>query len=73
MEVELMKKNKAMEAEAPFKPNSFLPKTLNSNKNVYGLDVEINKVFFFSIPRNLKNKPNSIYTNMKLPSDLQAL
>lgn len=41
-----MKKNKALEAEAPFKPNSFLPKTLNPDKKIYGLDVEINKVPF---------------------------
>lgn len=47
MEVQLMKKNKALEAQAPFKPNSFLPKTLNPDKKIYGLDMEINKVNFF--------------------------
>lgn len=43
MEVQLLKKNKALEPEAAYKPNSFLPKTLNSDKKIYGLDVEINK------------------------------
>ena len=45
MEVELMKKSKALEGESAFRPNSFNPKTLSSDKQIYGLDVEINKVF----------------------------
>jgi hypothetical protein len=44
MEIELMKKNKAMEAESAFRPNSFCPKSFSTEKQVYGLDVEITKV-----------------------------
>lgn len=54
MEVQLMKKNKALEAQAPFKPNSFLPKTLNPDKKIYGLDMEINKVNFFLLKETPK-------------------
>jgi hypothetical protein len=31
-----MKKQKSMEAEAAFKPNSFYPNVFNKIKNVYG-------------------------------------
>ena len=39
MEVELMKKSKALEGESAFRPNSFCPKPFNSEKQVYSLDV----------------------------------
>ena len=39
-----MKKNKALEAESAFRPNSFCGKTFSTEKQIYGLDVEITKV-----------------------------
>ncbi len=39
-----MKKNKALEGESAFKPNSFCAKTFSTEKQIYGLDVEITKV-----------------------------
>lgn len=42
-ELELMKKSKALDHELAYRPNSFVPKVINSDKKIFGLDVEINK------------------------------
>lgn len=39
LELDRNKRNKSMEGEAKFKPNSFSPKLLSNNKSVYGEDV----------------------------------
>ena len=44
LEVERNKKSKKLEGEQAFKPNSFAPQKLNSDKKVYEEDLEIKKV-----------------------------
>jgi transposase-like protein len=42
-----MKKNKSLEGEQKFKPNSFHSNVLNKNSKVYGSDVTLKAVYLY--------------------------
>lgn len=59
-----MKRDKSLEAEAKFKPNSFHPNKFNKDIKVYGEDVELKEVHLI-IFRKHQDKQSTTFSIMR--------